>query len=560
MNQFWRLTRLQLKLTFGLASLKAQIKSGGKERLKAIASLVMIVLLCGGLLTGYLWLLNWLFDLVVLNTIQDTLLAMSIIAGMLVVFVFGIPYAFSLYYAKDIPFLASMPIKQSTVFASKFVSSLIGELGTFSLFVVPTFIIYATHMQVTAQYIFSALVITLLGAMIPFALVNLVVALLMHLTIFTRHRDKFATVFGFIFLLVYLVGVQALNMAMQNMTADQMIALLSGGLLDRITRVFPPARWAASALVYGGNTGLFNLLLFAAVCLVCFAVCYFVAGHLYHKGAAAQEETAVRSKKVNLKTAGAKVNRPIWAIFVKEWKGVLRSPTYAMNGLISVIMAPLMVVMMKIAMPVQEVFYEVGMPGLTVGDIYAYLPKELLTVLMLLIIGFGYFFAAMNLCAMTVYSREGESCWLLMVLPISPKTQLRGKILFSMSITFLAALLMGIALLFAWQAPWWLVLLVVAAITLMSAPVVLLGIFIDLRFPKLHWDSERRAMKSNGNTLLGMLAELVYLAVMVLLVFVIDDLMAYMAVAAAISLLCTVGLYIWMMKAVPALQAKMMEA
>ena len=156
MNQFWRLTRLQLKLTFGLASLKAQIKSGGKERLKAIASLVMIVLLCGGLLTGYLWLLNWLFDLVVLNTIQDTLLAMSIIAGMLVVFVFGIPYAFSLYYAKDIPFLASMPIKQSTVFASKFVSSLIGELGTFSLLVVPTFIIYATHMQVTAQYIFSA--------------------------------------------------------------------------------------------------------------------------------------------------------------------------------------------------------------------------------------------------------------------------------------------------------------------------------------------------------------------------------------------------------------------
>lgn len=67
-------------------------------------------------------------------------------------------------------------------------------------------------------------------------------------------------------------------------------------------------------------------------------------------------------------------------------------------------------------------------------------------------------------------------------------------------------------------------------------------------------------MKSNGNTLLGMLAELVYLAVMVLLVFIIDDLMAYMAVAAAISLLCTVGLYVWMMKAVPALQAKMMEA
>lgn len=559
MKQFWRLTLLQLKLTFGVATLKAQLSGSGKEKMKAVGSLLLFALLGGGLLVGYMWMLNWMFDMVMLNVIHDTLLALSIMMGMLVVFVFGIPYAFSLYYAKDTSFLAALPIKQSTVFASKFTASLIGEVGTFSLFVVPTVIIYGLHTQVTVQYILSSVVIVLLGAMIPFALVNLVVGLLMHLTLFTKHRDKFAMAAGIIFLLAYMFGVQSLSMTMQNVTPDQVMAFLSGGLLDAVTRVFPPARWASGALVYGQGTGLTSLLLFAAVCLVCFALCWLVAGHLYHRGAAAQEETAVKTKKVDIKQAGRQETKPVWAIFKKEWKGVLRSPTYAMNGLISVIMAPLMVVMMMIAIPMQEVFGEMGMPQMTVADIYTQMPADVLTILMLTVVGFGYFFAAMNLCGMTVYSREGESSWLLMVMPVSAKTQLRGKTLFAMSVSGLAALLMGVAFFFAWQAPWWMCVVITVAIMLMSAPVVLLGILIDLRFPKLHWDSERRAMKSNGNTFTGMLAELVYLALMVGLALLLDDLMLFVAIAAAVSLVLAVGLYAMMLKAAPKLQARMME-
>ena len=50
MKQFWRLTALQLKLTFGIATLKAQIKGSAKEKRKAIASLLVLLLVC----TAYL--------------------------------------------------------------------------------------------------------------------------------------------------------------------------------------------------------------------------------------------------------------------------------------------------------------------------------------------------------------------------------------------------------------------------------------------------------------------------------------------------------------------------
>jgi len=88
---------------------------------------------------------------------------------------------------------------------------------------------------------------------------------------------------------------------------------------------------------------------------------------------------------------------------------------------------------------------------------------------------------------------------------------------------------------------------------------VLLGIYIDLARPRLHWDSERRAMKSNTNTIYGMLLELVYLAAMIGLVFLINDLTMFIAAAMGISLVLSVVIYAVMIKAAPRLQARMME-
>ena len=99
----------------------------------------------------------------------------------------------------------------------------------------------------------------------------------------------------------------------------------------------------------------------------------------------------------------------------------------------------------------QDVASEVGMSGASTAELLSSLPQDVTMVLMLIVVALGYFFAAMNICGMTVYSREGESSWLMMVLPVTAAAQLRGKILFSMSVTVLAALLMSVAFFFAWR-------------------------------------------------------------------------------------------------------------
>ena len=89
---------------------------------------------------------------------------------------------------------------------------------------------------------------------------------------------------------------------------------------------------------------------------------------------------------------------------------------------------------------------------------------------------------------MTVYSREGVELADDGAAPSRRPAQLRGKILFSMSVTMLAALLMSIAFFFAWHAAWWICVVMFIGITLLSTPVVLVGIYIDLARPRLHWD------------------------------------------------------------------------
>ena len=61
--------------------------------------------------------------------------------------------------------------------------------------------------------------------------------------------------------------------------------------------------------------------------------------------------------------------------------------------------------------------------------------------------------------------------------------------------------ILGIALL---KMPLDLVLLMIIVGTLGILFTSFIGIFIDLNFPKLHWDTEQRAVKQNLNVLISM--------------------------------------------------------
>ena len=376
--------------------------------------------------------------------------------------------------------------------------ALIGEVGTFALIVVPTLVVFSLHANISLTFFFKSFLVILLGPFIPFAVANLLAAIMMRVSIISRHKDKIAVFGGFILLIGYLFLNQYLSSNLATMDSYDIIALMGGGLIQMVTTAFPPARWAAMALVYQDSRALFGLVMFVGMSGLAILLCIFFAGRMYSISAAAQGETLQKNKRVDVRSMGQRAQKPWWSIFKKEWKTLLRSPVYAINALTSVVLAPLMVVVLVFT-PINGV--QGGMRGLV--DV---LQTDQSSLLFLLIgAGYCYFMASLNTAAMTMYSREGEALWILQVVPVEAKAFYGGKLMCSLSISILSILMacgsfiliLGISLN---------MVLGIAALSLLACmPALLLMLLLDMKWPHLHWDSERKAMKSNINAFVGMI-------------------------------------------------------
>lgn len=522
MKQFFQLTWLQIKLSSGLTELRAMLRRGGKDTAKAIGTLVALVIGFGAIIGMVAWLLDMLFGVVAaLPMLQDTILTAVLLASMIVTLIFGVVYGMSMYYAKDTEFLAALPIKRGTVFASKFVKALLGEILIFALIALPTFIVYALHTHVTVGYVIKAVLLLLTGPIIPFAIANLIAAVLVRISLFSKHKDKFAVVLGLLFFLAYMFGIQFISAKMQTISPEQIMALLNGGLLDGIASAFPPASWAAKSLVYSDASGWTNVALFVGVAALALLVCLLVAGKMYMKGASAQGEASKSQKKVDLKKLGGKRISQRRAIFNKEWKTIFRSPTYALNSLLMVAMPLIMVAIMLFTPSLYADGADAEM-GMLIAELNGHV--EWMPYVILVIGAVGALFCAMNPGPMTVYSREGECIWLPLALPVSAKTVAQGKMLFGLSMHVVSLGLLGAALLFAAKLPLWVAVLGALFGVIMALPMLVLDTIMDLRSPNLHWESEQKAMKSNVKAAVEMLGGMaLVIALTVLCVYLLIE-------------------------------------
>ena len=131
--------------------------------------------------------------------------------------------------------------------------------------ILPALIIYSQYARVDMLFWLKSVVVMLLSAAIPLALAAIISSLIMGMTIFVKHKDKIVMGLGVVFFILYFLGVQYLSAGMTTMDENALAAMLTGGLMDTITRAFPPALWAAKSLVYTGSSGMNAFLLFTGV-------------------------------------------------------------------------------------------------------------------------------------------------------------------------------------------------------------------------------------------------------------------------------------------------------
>jgi len=264
MSKFLSLLKLQINSRFGLSMARYNFRHNRKELWKTIGMALIIIFALGQFVFLYTYMMSKLHEAARLMNSPQLILTMGAAAGGLVILFFGIFYILgALFLARDTEFLASLPIRQSSVFLSKFILVLMGEYPIALFFMLPPVIIYGTGEQKGVLYYIMALVSVLLLPIVPLVLSSLLSLVLMHVVSRSRRRDLIIIIGSLVLFLALFAGQNFLFSRIPENSSEMELYLKilqsRDGLVEWSGRIFPPSVWITKALSHTGAEAIKNL-------------------------------------------------------------------------------------------------------------------------------------------------------------------------------------------------------------------------------------------------------------------------------------------------------------
>lgn len=506
MRKFISLLKLQINARYGLSNVLYNIKSDKKALWKSIGMGLVILIAMAEIIGIYTFMMLQLYKGAVSINAPQVVLTMAAVASGIIVLIFGIFYILStVFLAKDTELLTSLPLPQGSVFLSKFALVLLGEYPFAFFLMIPPVIIYGIGQNMGVIYYLLAIICTLFIPLVPLVISALLSLFLMNIVGRSRHRDLITIIGSIILLVGIFLGQNYLISQMPDNEQEFLIELLksSNAIVEFMGRAFPPAIWITKILSGTFTEAMVNMAYLLIVSIGAFGLVYFTASFIYQRGATAQFETGASTGKAKL---SYKSSSQILTIFKIEWLTILRTPIYALNSLVMVFMAPLLMMLPLFGGnlandPDLQFLYQLIENG------------ESTPLLPLIVAGLITVFVLINPAVSSTFSREGKNIWILKNIPVKPEIQVYGKLLAGYSISFIAAVLSAFMAMLSFRVPVVTTIMVVILTSAALVPISALGIYIDLMRPKLIWNNPQEAIKQNFNVVIAMLLGFVMVTV-----------------------------------------------
>ena len=220
---------------------------------------------------------------------------------------------------------------------------------------------------------------------------------------------------------------------------------------------------------------------------------------LYFKGVMGVSETTSKRKTLSNSELikNTTQNSSLKIYILKELKLLFRTPIYFMNCVLMNFLWPIFLLI--------PIFSQNG-GGSQLKTLTGFLQDGKSTGIVL-----GVFFAFMvfascsNAISTTAISREGKNLYILKYIPMKYKEQLMAKVLSAVVLGVAGMIMVSILGIILLKLPLDLVLLMIIVGIVGILFTSFIGIFIDLNFPKLQWDTEQKAVKQNFNVMISMI-------------------------------------------------------
>ena len=433
---------------------------------------------------------------------EQMLIAFILIIGGSITFFFGVYTIMNIFYfSSDIEHFLPMPFKSREIVFAKFMAVMINMIMYSCMLILPL-VIYGIKSGATVAYYSYSIIAIIIVPILPMIIASIICITLMRFGNITKHKDAFKMITGCLSLiLVVLFNVFTQGGGVENSTIVDTLSEGENSIIGKITGIFITNKFLSYGLIENDSfKGFLYIVLAILISMAFFIAFYIIGGKLYLKGIIGISESY--SKRVNIlksKDVDKLIKRssPIKALVMKDIKVILRTPQFFINSIAILLYMPAIFGVM--------LFSNGGIDELSklIESTNSW-DSRLISLVFLAV----SMFISAGGAGVTALSREGKDFIVSKYIPVHYKVHLESKIISSLCINEVCAVIIG-AVLIALRIKLLLLILGIIVAIATVALITLLGIYFDFMSPKLEWDDEKSITKNNFMPLLIMTIMLV---------------------------------------------------
>ena len=523
MEKVIKLTKIFLKNSFSNMDARMGISTKSKSK---ILIYWILFLYFAGLITflGY----NLLDGLIAIH--QET-----IFVGMILFMIFGlaiIQTIFSsiniLYFTKDSEYLLPLPLKPYQIILARTNVMLIAEYVIIFLIGFIPLVMYGILTGAGIVYYLTMILSVILVPILPVLLISMLIMFIMSFARLTKNRNRFQ-LFATLLVLAIIIALSISTSGMkQDLTNEEMAQMVvqANGMIELVKGYVPTVDYLMEALTTNSLfTAIVEVLKTLGITIIGFIVYMLIAQKIYFKGLVGNlfgGGASSSNKEINQKEYR---NSKLYKSYVgKEYKNMARNPVFLMQCLIPAILIPIIMVVV-----VYTGLNSDGMGLEQITQMVQQMPTNTFFIACI-ILGVIQFFTMFIYISITAISRDGENAVFMKYIPVSLYKQYMYKIIPNIIMNIVTIIItLGMAEYLLNLPVITLIALFVVA-TIMGILQSIVMIIVDLKRPKLNWDSEYAVAKQNLNLVFPVLLAMVNIVILVGFVYLLKDINVYVGV------------------------------
>ena len=523
MDKVIKLTKIFLKNSF--SNMDARMGISTKSKSKIIVYGLLFLYFAGLIIfLGY----NLLDGLIAIH--QET-----IFVGMILFMIFGlaiIQTIFSsiniLYFTKDSEYLLPLPLKPYQIILARTNVMLIAEYVIIFLIGFIPLVMYGILTGAGIVYYLTMILAVILVPILPVLLISMLVMFIMSFARLTKNRNRFQ-LFATLLVLAIIIALSISTSGMkQDLTNEEMAQMVvqANGMIELVKGYVPTVDYLMEALTTNSLfTAIVEVLKTLGITIIGFIVYMLIAQKIYFKGLVGNlfgGGASSSNKEINQKEYR---NSKLYKSYVgKEFKNMARNPVFLMQCLIPAVLIPIIMVVV--------VYAGLNSDGMGLEQITQMIQQMSTNTFFIacIILGVIQFFTMFIYISITAISRDGENAVFMKYIPVSLYKQYMYKIIPNIIMNIVTIIItLGMAeYLLRLPAITLIALFIVA--TIMGILQSIAMIIVDLKRPKLNWDSEYAVAKQNLNLVFPVLLAMVNIVILVGFVYLLKNINVYLGV------------------------------